>query len=141
MGRDSYGHRDALLVPMHDTDGRLWNVQSIFETPRGPKAFGKLYAKGGRTKGLFWWAGQPVDRVVIGEGVATVAAVRRATGLPVFAAMTSGNLPDVARLVRAKLPDATIIIAADDDEPGRKAASIAANETGALIALPEGISQ
>ena len=138
MGRDSYGHRDALLVPMHDTDGRLWNVQSIFETQRGPKPFAKLYAKGGRTKGLFWWAGQPVDRVVIGEGVATVAAYRRATGLPVFAAMTATNLPAVARLVRSKLPDATITIAADDDPNGHDYARRAASLVGASIAYPKG---
>ena len=135
QGTDSYGYADALLIPMIDQDGRLWNVQSIVPS----RKVAKLYVKGGRTKGLFWRAGKPNDRVVIGEGMATVAAVRRATGLPVIAAMTCHNLPDVARLVRAKLPDATLILAADDDEPGRKAASIAANETGALIALPKGI--
>jgi len=119
-----------LLVPMTDGEGRIWNVQSI-----GPDGF-KLYLAGGRTKGLFWFAGKADDRLVIGEGVATVAAVRRATGLPVVAAMTASNLPDIAAAIHAKRPDLTIIIAADDDKAGRDAARLASQRTGALIALP-----
>ena len=115
---------------MTDDRGAVWNIQSI--APDG----GKLFLKGGRTKGLFWHVGKPVDRLVIGEGVATVAAVRRATGLPVVAAMTAGNLPDIAEAIHAKRPDLTLIIAADDDEAGHKAARLASLRTGALIALP-----
>ena len=121
-----------LLVPMTDPDGVLWNVQTI----RPEEGALKRFQKGGRTKGLFWHVGKPVDRLVIGEGIATVAAVRRATGLPVVAAMTAGNLPDIAEAIHAKRPDLTLIIAADDDEAGRDAARLASLRTGALIALP-----
>lgn len=119
-----------LLVPMTNTEGQIWNLQSIDPVGR------KLYLKGGRTKGLLWWSGKVVDRLVIGEGVATVAAVRRATGLPVVAAMTAGNLPDIAAAIQAKRPDLILIIAADDDATGHEAARLASQRTGALIALP-----
>ena len=68
--------------------------------------------------------------------MATVAAVRRATGLPIVAAMSKGNLPDIAAAIHAKRPDLSLIIAADDDAPGREAARLASLRTGALIALP-----
>ncbi len=121
---------DKLLVPMGDAAGNLWNVQTI--GPDGEKRF----LTGGRIKGTFWRCGMAVDRLVIGEGMATCAAVRRATGLPVIAAMTAGNLPAIAEAVRAKRTDLTIIIAADDDKAGMEAARIASQRTGALIARP-----
>lgn len=127
-----------LLVPMTDPDGVLWNVQRISPGPRTPDGWPKYGLKGGRTKGLLWRVGEAVDRLVIGEGVATVAAVRRATGLPVVAAMTAGNLPEIAEAIHAKRPDLTLIIAADDDEAGHRAARLASLRTGALIALPGG---
>ncbi|WP_295635914.1 toprim domain-containing protein [Novosphingobium sp.] len=135
QGRDAFGAIDALLVPMRDLDGLVWNLQSIV----AGRAKEKLYQPGCRTKGLFWAVGEPVDRLVIGEGVGTVAAVRRATGLPVVAAMTAGNLPTVAETIHAKRPDLTLIIAADDDKAGHEAARLASQRTGALIALPGGI--
>jgi phage/plasmid primase-like uncharacterized protein len=122
---------DSLLVPMVDTTGAVWSLQSI--APDGSKRF----ATGCRVKGLFWWAGYAVNKLVIGEGVATVAAVRRATGLPVIAAMTASNLPDIAAAIHAKRPDLTLLIAADDDPAGHEAARIASAQTGALIALPK----
>jgi len=121
---------DRLLVPMGDAEGHLWNVQTIGAD--GDKRF----LTGGRIKGTFWHCGKAADRLVIGEGVATCAAVRRATGLPVVAAMTAGNLPDIAAAIHAARPDLTLIIAADDDEAGLKAARAASKHTGALIALP-----
>ncbi|WP_298194340.1 toprim domain-containing protein [Novosphingobium sp.] len=120
-----------LLVPMQDEMGEVQNVQSI--APDGSK----LFTKGGRTSGLFWWVGKATDRLVIGEGMATVAAIRRATGVPVVAAMTAHNLPKVAQAIHAKRPDLELIIAADDDPAGHEAASSAAALTGASIVFPE----
>lgn len=122
---------DRLLIPMADDRGIVWNVQCI--APDGEKRF----LKGGRTKGVFWNAGKAVDRLVIGEGMATVAAIRRATGLPVIAALSAHNLPAVAAMVRAQCPDLQIIIAADDDAAGMTAARIAADQAGASLAMPE----
>jgi phage/plasmid primase-like uncharacterized protein len=124
----------ALLVPMGDTEGNLWNVQRI--DGDGSKRF----LTGGRIKGTFWHCGKTADRLIIGEGMATCAAVRRATGLPVVAAMTASNLPDIAAAIRVRRPDLTLIIAADDDPAGLKAARTASHRTGALIALPGDIA-
>jgi putative DNA primase/helicase len=77
--------------------------------------------------------------VVIGEGVGTVAAVRRVSGLPVVAAMSAGNLPDVAAAIHARRPEIAIIVACDDDKAGHEAAREASARTGALIALPKEI--
>ena len=123
-----------LLVPMTDPDGEMWNVQRISPGEGAPK----LFLKGGRTKGLLWRVGEAVDRLVVGEGIANVAAFRRDTGLPVVAAMTAGNLPDIAEAIHVKRPDLTLIIAADDDKAGHDAARVASLRTGALIALPGG---
>jgi putative DNA primase/helicase len=131
---EPFGIRQAgrdLLVPMFDCGFRLWNIQRI--APDGEKRF----LPGGRVAGLFWWAGKAADRLVIGEGMATMAAVRRATGLPVIAALSAHNLPTVAAMIRARRPDLRIIIAADDDAAGINAARLAAERSGAVIAVPE----
>lgn len=125
-----------LLVPMQDETGKVWNVQRIAPCANEDGGWPKIYLKGGRTHDLFWWAGKPSDRVVIGEGMGTVSAVRRATGLPVVAAMTADNLPRIAFMVRAKRPGMAITIAADDDPKGHRLAREAASLVGATIAYP-----
>ena len=131
----------ALLVPMRDADGRLWNVQRIF--PDGAKRF----LKGGRITGLFWLVGGDAGPLCLGEGAGTMSAVRRATGHTVAAAMHKGNLEPVARLLRACWPDRPIVICADDDAHlinnprigrnlGLDAAQTAAAAIGARVALP-----
>jgi len=125
-----------LLVPMQDETGKVWNVQRIAPAANEDGGWPKIFLKGGRTHGLFWWAGKAAGRVVIGEGFGTVAAVRRATGLPVVAAMTADNLPCIAAMIRAKRPDVAITIAADDDPKGHRLAREAASLVGATIAYP-----
>lgn len=132
QGRDAYGATAALLIPMQDFDGTVWNVQSIVPG----RAKEKLYTKGARTKGLFWFAGKATDRLVVGEGMGTVAAIRRATGLPVVAAMTASNLPTIACAIHERRPDLQLTIAADDDPAGIEAARRAAALTGAHLAIP-----
>tara|TARA_R110002020_G_scaffold203546_1_gene407294 strand:- start:424 stop:1245 length:822 start_codon:yes stop_codon:yes gene_type:complete len=120
-----------LLVPMFDPDEHLWNVQRI--SPAGKK----LFLKRGRTKGVFWFAGTLRDLICIGEGMATMAAVRRATGYSVVAAMSASNLPAVAQIVRSRSDEATLFITADDDAAGIKAAREASVLTGARIVVPQ----
>lgn len=138
----------ALLVPMHDIDGRLWNVQRIY--PDGFKAFGVEGCKsgeGGRTKGLFCLIGGGGARCCLGEGVATMKAVRAATGHPVAAAISAENLLPVARAMRARWPALDLIICADDDAHlidhpqirknlGLEYAKAAAAAVGGRLALP-----
>ena len=132
---------DALLIPMHDADGRLWNVQRIFAD--GAKRF----LKGGRINGLSWLVGDDGGPLCIGEGVGTMAAVRRATGHRIAAAFSAANLEPVARALRGRWPDRPMIICADDDAHlisnpriarnlGVDAAKAAAAAIGAGVALP-----
>lgn len=132
---------DALLVPMYDADGVLWNIQSIYPNGR------KLYAKGARQKGLFLLLGEPDDRLVVAEGYGTGSVIRRATGLPVAIAFSWSNLAFVALTLREQFPDAEIIIGADDDahlvnhpkikrNVGLEAARAAAQAVGGRVAVP-----
>jgi putative DNA primase/helicase len=98
-----------LLVPMRDAAGRLWNLQRI--DPEG----GKFFLKGGRTAELMFLVGDVADALCLGEGVATMATVRRATGLPICASFSGENLEPVALALRGRWPDADLIVCADDD--------------------------
>ena len=100
---------DTLLAPMRDLDGRLWNLQRI-----RPDGF-KLFLKGGRTKGLVFIVGAGGNTLCLGEGVSTMAAVRRATSFPVGSTFSGENLEPVARLVRKRCPGLDLVICADDD--------------------------
>lgn len=138
---------DALLVPMYDDEGRLWNLQRI--KPDGEKRF--LY--GARVDGLFAIIGcfTGAREAVIGEGYATMDAVHRASGLPCVVAFNTANLVKVARIWGARRPDLSFTIFADDDaataqkelertgvakNPGIEAAEAAAVEIGARVAYP-----
>lgn len=133
----------ALLVPMRDADGRVWNVQRIF--PDGAKRF----LKGGGIAGLFWLVGSDAGPLCLGEGAGTMLTVRRATGHAIAAAMHKDNLEPVARLLRARWPDRRIVVCADDDAHlidnprigrnlGLDAAQAAATAIGARVAMPPG---
>jgi putative DNA primase/helicase len=132
---------NLVLIPMRDIDGTLWNLQRI--APDGTK----LFLKGGRTDGLMWLCGQPDAVICIGEGVSTMAAVRRATGHAVVASLSEKNLLPVARAVAGQWPDLDFIICADDDAHlvdhptiarnlGIDAARAAALAIGGRLALP-----
>lgn len=131
----------SLLVPMFDAQGRLWNVQSI--SPNGDKRF----AKNGRQKGLFLVLGKPDSLICIGEGYATAAAVRRATGHAVAVAFSSANMLEVSRALRGLHAHADLVMLADDDAHlvdhphigrniGLEAARAAAAAVGGRVAEP-----
>lgn len=127
------GH--TLLVPLRDTDGRIHSVQGI--APDGSK----MFTPGSRTKGCYYAIGRPSGRVVICEGFATGATIHEDTGHAVAVAFNANNLLPVAKALRAKLPCATIVLAADDDwqtdgNPGLTAATEAARAVGGLLAVP-----
>lgn len=129
-----------LLAPMQDADGKIWNLQRIL--PDGQKRF----LKGGRIKGTFWMPREPEFVVAIGEGVATMAAVRAATGYPVAAALSADNLLSVSRAIRNKWQRADLILCADDDagsarNKGMEAARTAALVVGGRLAIPPRIDR
>ena len=127
---------DRLLIPLRDGDGTLWNVQTI--APHGAKRF----LAGGRKRGLYHAIGGTVDGALcLAEGYATAASVHEATGHPVAVAFDCGNLLPVAKVLRAKYPEATITICADNDtqtagNPGLTAARAAAEAIGGKVAVP-----
>jgi putative DNA primase/helicase len=130
-----------LLVPMRDIGGKLWNVQRIFPDKS------KLFLKGGRTQELMLIIGDPDAVICIGEGMGTMAAVRRATGHAVVASFSEKNLTPVARLIAERWPDLDLIVCADDDAHlvehptikrniGLEAAHAAAAAVGGRVAVP-----
>lgn len=121
---------NQIVVPIFDIDGKLASLQFI--TSDG----GKRFLPGGKISGNFWLCGRPDAEICIGEGMATMAAVRRATGLAVIAAMNAGNLVPVAKQIRARRPQIRIIICADDDEIGIAEAEKAAKAVGGKVVCP-----
>jgi phage/plasmid primase-like uncharacterized protein len=138
-GVQPYGirqHDDLLLVPLRDADGVMQSLQTI--DGEGVK----LFAKDGRTAGLYHAIGQAAGAMIICEGYSTGASLHEATGHAVAVAFTCGNLLAVAEVLRAKVPDAVLIIAADDDagtpgNPGLRDAAAAARAVGGMLAMPD----
>ncbi|MGZ4999380.1 MAG: toprim domain-containing protein, partial [Methylomonas sp.] len=133
------GWTDVLLIPVYGADGKIWTLEAI--NANGEKD----YLKGGRKRGGFHPLGKisGANRVLIGEGLATVAAVHAVDGAPAVAAMDAGNLSAVVLAVRKLAPDAEIVLLADNDikpdgsNPGLKAATEAAQAVGGRVAVPE----
>ncbi len=128
---------NRLLLPLKDATGKLWSYQTIDFLGE------KLFMPGGKVKGCFFQLGKPSEGpLIVCEGYATGATIRKATGWPVFCAMNCGNLEDVAVALRAAHPEKTMVIAADDDRftksgnPGMEKASEAAKSCNAVVAVP-----
>lgn len=127
---------DELLVPLYHA-GQLVNLQRI--TLDGSKRF----LPGGQVKGCYSPLGtisadQPL---YICEGWATGVTIHESTGAAVACAMNAGNLLPAALHLRARHPDAEIVIAGDDDRqtegnPGRSAANVAATAVGGQVVFP-----
>jgi putative DNA primase/helicase len=126
-----------LVVPVKQGN-RLSTLELI--DGRGTKA--ALSGRG--TKAGGYWAAQPLSDVLetllIGEGVATVLSAREASGHPAIAALSSGNLPSVAKAIHERYPAAELVILADlvkaTGEPDPHAIE-AARVVGGLLAVPD----
>ena len=151
----TYRHADPLLVPLWKAPGELASLQAILpgksigRKPAEGEADmrrDKDYLRDGRKRGCYFLFGrikQDTPTVAIAEGWATGASIYQAMGLPVFVAFDAGNLPTVAAMVRAKLPQTRIVIAADNDQwnpskgnPGLAAATEAAAAVGGIVVAP-----
>jgi len=104
---------DTLIVPMW-RDGEIANVQRILADGT------KLFSKGSDHVGAYWSIRGDLDTMAICEGVSTGCKVAEATGWSVICAFNAGNLKPVAKAIRAKYPDARIVIAADNDHTVKK---------------------
>jgi putative DNA primase/helicase len=131
---DSLG---TLLVPMHDTTSKLWNIERIPAEDGAPKKG----LPGGKRKGCYFGMGKPNGKLVLAEGFATGASIHECTGDAVAVCFNAGNVQAVAQALRSKYPELALIVAADDDHktdgnPGITAAKAAAQAVGALLAVP-----
>lgn len=129
----------ALIVALRNRAGAIRSLEFI--NAAGEKRF----LPGASLSGSYCSMGKAPDTnrpLCIAEGFATAATVREATEYGAVAAMTAGNLESVALDLRAKYPQAKIIICGDDDyrtngNPGRAKATEASRKIGALLAMPE----
>jgi putative DNA primase/helicase len=131
----------ALLIPLRDTAGAIWNLQAIF--PEGHPALGrdKDFLSGARKSGLFHEIGTPTPTILVCEGYATAATVHEMTGHQTFVAFDAGNLKPVAMMLRKRFSGAAIIIAGDNDRhtpgnPGHSKAREAALAVGGKLLIP-----
>ena len=125
-----------LLVPMRDIAGELHSIQRI------DASGGKLFPKDGLTATCFHLLGIPNGTLYICEGYATAATIHEATGDAVVVAFCADNLLPVASAWRLKLPNARIIVAADNDHetpgnPGVARAQAAAVAVGGAVTAPD----
>jgi putative DNA primase/helicase len=147
-----YARDGALLVPMMDAAGALWNVQRI--AVNGDKRF----LPGGRKSGLLHWVGSPPanrdgrDTILIAEGYATAASLHEACAMPCAVAFDCGNLVHVTKAIRETYPQATIVLCADDDannkakhadgkNPGIEKARTVAKTVRGIVAIPKGLRE
>ena len=128
----------SLLIPVWVHGQGLVNLQRI--TADGTKR----PLKGGRVRGAYSLIGslEDANRVLVCEGWATGATLWELHALPVIVAFNAGNLMSVCGTVRELLPEAQIIIAADNDRqtqgnPGLTKAIDAAKVVDGQIAQPK----
>jgi putative DNA primase/helicase len=122
---------------MRSGPGETVGLQCIY--PDGQKRF----IKGTPKAGAYCVLGRPSKKgpIVFAEGYATGASVHMATGMCVVVAFDCGNLLPVARKIRAAMPEAEFLFAADDDawtdgNPGMTAANECAAELGGHVVAP-----
>ncbi len=104
------------MVPEKYDDLEIKGLQFINED--GQKRFfgsvkGRMHVSSGYERSR--------EVIVISEGYATARSIAESTDFLVLAAMSSINIRNVVEKIVAQFPNSKIIIAADNDEAGRKA--------------------
>lgn len=115
-----YGARilsGRMIIPMY-RGGRMVGMQTILPE-KNEDGVNKIFLTGSDIVGAYFLIGHlstdPQQTVYVVEGYATGCSVHHATELPVVVAFNAGNLEPVISGIRAKMPDAKIVIAGDDD--------------------------
>ncbi|MFH0997034.1 MAG: DUF3987 domain-containing protein [Pseudomonadota bacterium] len=124
-----------LIVPVYGADGIIQSLQFISDDGE------KKNLTGGKMSGGWCFLDGDPHRVAIVEGCATGDSIRQATGYMVYIGFTAGNLLSVSRIVRARHPDAKIVICCDNDQwtkdnPGLNKGREAAESIGADVVVP-----
>lgn len=133
-----YGLRQLngmLLVPVRDSAGVLHTLQFI--SADGTKRF----LSGGRIKGCYHAVGTLSKNgiLLLCEGFATGSTLLACTGYAVAVCFSAGNLQPAGLALRARYPDARMVVCADRDEAGLKAAHATARAIGASVAVPQSV--
>jgi putative DNA primase/helicase len=123
-----------LTIPLRDIDGVIHTLQHVADDGQ------KRFLTGGIVSGHFHRIDGD-ETICICEGFATAATVHRTTGHTAIVAFDAGNLIHVAKIIRAKYPEADIVICADDDHktkgnPGLTKAREAAEVINGYVAVP-----
>lgn len=137
-----------LIVPLRDTERKIWNLQNILPEKIG-NGIDKIFTEGGRIKGLYHQIGElfPKGRIIIAEGFATGASIHEATGHCTVVGFNAGNLLAVSKAIREAYPEAQITLCGDNDlwskktdgtlwNVGREKAIYAAKTVGANYIFP-----
>jgi putative DNA primase/helicase len=126
------GRGNSLIIPLYNASGELVNLQFISEDG------GKRFLSGGLKKGCFFTLGEVTETILICEGFATGASLFEDCGRHTVIAFDAGNLIHVAQGIRAKNPNAEIIICGDNDLSGvgQKKAFEAALAIGGKYIIP-----
>lgn len=116
---------DSLVVPVRHASGELTGLQFI------DRDGGKKFLSGTAVAGAYHVIGSVPGKVLLlAEGFATASTLFEATGHPCAIAFFAGNLKPVALVLRSKYPKVHIIVCADADPVGRRAAAQAAAAIG-----------
>jgi putative DNA primase/helicase len=133
-----YKGRKSLLIPLTDeipSDEKHLQIKGLqFIREDGEKFFIRNLS----IQGLFHIAsdyGCAKDTVLIAEGFATSRTIAEATELFTIAAMSACNMTNVTLVIHKLLPKSKIVIAADNDEAGRKAAEEASRTLGKQVQI------
>lgn len=127
-------YKDSLIVPV-TLDKKIWSLQFIKSDPDGEE-FLKFFMPNSRVRGCYYSIGKPETIICICEGVATGISIHKATGYAVVVAFSCGSLAAVAEYIRSKFINSVLLICADDDAPGLKAAKKAAELINGIIVTP-----
>jgi putative DNA primase/helicase len=134
----------TILVPMRDSSGELWGVQTINGEGK------KYFTIGQRINGLFHVIGGDItldETIYIAEGFATAATIHQAIGKPVVVAFNAGNLVNVAKELKEKYESAKFVVCGDEDQftmredkpynPGREFGDKAAKACTGVAVYPK----
>lgn len=129
-------YHGALVVPLHDADGVLKNIQKISNDGE------ETFPPSGQVRGCFYRIGEPDGLTYITVGFSTGATIREITGAAVVVAFIKENLRPVAQIIRSENEFIQIVVAGDDDvfkdpDIGSTEALEAALAVDGFFAIPE----
>jgi putative DNA primase/helicase len=112
-----YKENGDLVIPLQDTNNKVWNLQTI--NTKGEKKF----EYGGKKQGNFFILSKEENKelgkskaILLVEGLATGLTVHRASNyMDTIVCFDAGNITSVVDNIKEKFPEKQIIIMADDD--------------------------